>query len=161
MILPSLRFIEVRYLFVLLCLCQFGRAEAEIYKSVDAEGHVTYSSTPSKGAVKLGLEAPSHPSTPSPPPSYYAPRERSRERPISPSDFPRVDSATQKNRDGVRRKILGDELHSEEKLLSDARAALQQGKAAGGAVKISPLQEEVTLHEKNISALKTELSNLR
>lgn len=140
----GLRFMMSRYLFVLWCMGCANLAQAEIYKSIDAEGHVTYSSTPSKGAKKLGLEPlvpRSHPSRES---SSHSPRARSNP---SPYDFPRVDSGTQKSRDNIRYRILSDELSSEEKLLAEARAAQKAG--------------EVTLHEKNISALKTELSHLK
>ncbi len=144
-----------RCLLVLLCMCCTGWAQAEIYKSIDAEGHVTYSSTPSKGAKKLGLE-------PLPAPPSHSERVRNN---ASPSDFPKVNSSTQKSRDGTRRKILMDELATEEKLLAEARANQKQSETfrndAKSEGKLHSLQEEVTLHEKNVSALKTELSNVR
>jgi hypothetical protein len=151
-----------RYLFVLLCMGCTGWAQAEIYKSVDAEGHVTYSSTPSRGAKKLGLEPLASPSYPSRESSSYTPRARNNS---SPSDFPKVDSSTQKSRDITRRRILADELATEEKLLTEARANQKQGEAFRNDEKfdgkLHALQEEVTLHEKNVSALKTELSNIK
>jgi len=156
------RFMKSRYLFVLLCLGCTGWAQAEIYKSVDAEGHVTYSSTPSKGAKKLGLEP--FPSTP------HSSRESSSNSTharnnTTPSDFPKVDSSTQKSRDSLRRKILSDELATEEKLLAEARVNQKQGEPsrndAKSEGKLHALQEEVTLHEKNVSALKTELSHVK
>jgi len=139
-----------------------GWAQAEIYKSVDAEGHVTYSSSPSKGAKRLGLE-------PLAPPSHSSRESASRttraRNNTSPPDFPKVDSNTQKSRDSTRRKILADELATEEKMLADARTNLKQnedfrneGKSEG---KFHALQEDLTLHEKNVSALKTELSHLK
>ena len=45
----------------------------------------------------------------------------------TPSNFPRVDSDTQKSRDEMRRKVLGDELSAEEKLLADTRAEYGNG----------------------------------
>ena len=86
----------------------------------------------------------------------------------SPAGFPKVDSATQKGRDDMRRKVLSDELATEEKLLSEARAAY-----AGGApsalpdersdvekyrARIGKLREAVSVHERNVEALKKELS---
>lgn len=146
------------YLILLLCLGCIGLAQAEIYKSVDSEGHVTYSSSPTKGAKKLDLEPPL-PS--SPPPARARNNTRS-----SPSDFPRVDSETQKNRDSARRRILAEELATEEKLLAEARRNLKSGedeKTADDTAKyhekMKSLREQVSLHEKNIGALKTELSN--
>ena len=153
------------YWFVLLFAGHVGWAQADIYKYVDADGHVTYSSTPTKGAKKLDLEPLS---TSSPP---------ARARSSSPSDFPRVDNSTQRNRDDTRRKILEDELATEDKLLGEARQNLRAGEEnpevsmgqdgktyrniAKYEEKIKALQEQVTLHEKNIEALKTELSKIR
>jgi hypothetical protein len=47
----------------------------------------------------------------------------------TPSNFPRVDKDTQKSRDDGRRRILEDELTTEEKGLSDARAKLSEQEA--------------------------------
>ncbi|MFA5826050.1 MAG: DUF4124 domain-containing protein [Gallionellaceae bacterium] len=156
---------KLRYILVLWCLCYIGWAQAEIYKRIDAEGHVTYSSTPLKGAKKLHLE----PLSTMPPPP---PRARNSE---DSSDFPRVDSATQKSRDNSSRQILEDELATEEKALAEARKNLQKGSESpetytgdDGKVytnvakqeeKMNALQKQVQVHEKNIGALKTELSN--
>ena len=145
-------------LFVLLCASHIGWVQAEIYKSIDSEGRVTYSSAPTKGAKKLDLEPPLSP------PSTHA-RVRSN---ASPSDFPKVDSEIQKSRDNTRRRILADELAAEEKLLAEALQNLRKsedGKASPDAAKhneeMKPLKEQVSLHEKNVDALKTELSNLK
>lgn len=151
------------YLSVFLfCLC-VPAVQADIYKRVDANGHVTYSSEPIKGGKKLNLE---------PLPTMQAPKTGN-----GPKDFPRVDSQTQKNRDSTRRAILEDELASEEKLLAEARQNLSEAEAnpevyrgADGKTyrnvakfeeKVKAARDEVTTHEKNIEALKTELSNLR
>jgi hypothetical protein len=162
MVYVGLRFMKSRCLLVLLCMGCTCWAQAEIYKSVDAEGHVTYSSTPSKGAKKLGLEPLSAPSHFSRAPSSHAEHARNN---ASPSDFPRIDSSTQRSRDSTRRKILADELATEEKLLAEARVNQKQSEASRNDAKfegkLHSLQEEVTLHEKNVSALKTELSNVR
>lgn len=139
-------------------------AQAEIYKYVDSQGHVTYSSTPMKGSKKLNLEAL---------PTMQPPRAHT----IGESEaFPRVNEETQRSRDDTRRKILEDELAAEQKLLDEARQKLQiaqdtpqvyhkDGKTFRNVVKyeetVKAAQEEVTLHEKNVEALKTELSQLR
>jgi hypothetical protein len=136
-------------------------AQAEIYKRVDANGHVTYSSTPLKGGKKLNL-AP----LPTVPPHALG-KDNS-------ADFPRVDIATQKGRDNTRKQILQDELASEEKALAEAKNKLQavtempetyidkDGKTYRNVSrqegKNNALQEQIQMHEKNISALNTELS---
>lgn len=150
-----------RYLLLLLCLCAFNQAQAEIYKRVDANGHVTYSSEPLKGGKKLDLL-----------PLPVVQSQRS-----GPKDFPKVDSETQKNRDSTRRVILEDELASEEKLLEEARQKLQEAESnpevyrtkdgktfrnvAQFEEKVKAAKDDVTTHEQNVRALKTELSNLR
>ena len=156
---------KLHHLFVLCCSATFAiGAHAEIYKRVDEDGHVTYSSTPIKGSKKLHLE----------PLPTMAPPAKPRNSESSP-DF-RVNSETQSRRDNTRRKILEDELATEQKALEEARANLKEGqdnpevyKNASGQTfrnvakyeeKINNLQEDVTSHEKNIEALKTELSHL-
>lgn len=164
MIFPSLRFLKPCCLFVLLWASCTSWVQAEIYKSVDAEGHITYSSTPSRGAKKLGLEPfvpPSRSSRePRDPTSHSSRSSRSRSS-DSPYDFPRVDSNTQRRRDDMRFRILADELASEEKLLAQARANLKQGEAARNAAESHAFQDDVTLHVRNISALKTEMSHIK
>lgn len=147
------------FIIILLCLC--STAQAEIYKHVDADGQVTYSSAPTKGAKKLNLGIPRKPPTTS-----------ARNNP-TPANFPKVDSATQKSRDSARYKILEDELASEIKLLAETRQQLtdstanpelytgSDGKAtpdsARHADKIKSLQRRIRLHEQNIEALRAEL----
>ena len=155
---------KLRRLSVLCCIAAFAfSANADIYKRVDDEGHVTYSSKPIKGAKKLHLEPLP---TMAPPP-----------KPSAAEGFPRVNSETQNRRDDTRRKILEDELATEQKALEDARVKLKEGrdnpevyKNSSGQTfrnvakyeeKVNALQEEVTTHEKNVEALQTELSNLK
>lgn len=152
-------------LFVLLCVSYAGMTHAEIYKRVDAQGHVTYSSEPLKGGKKLELR---------PLPTMSGARESQRS---TPEDFPRVDSQTQRSRDATRRIILEDELASEEKLLAAARDNLKGiesnpeplvgpdgipfRNAGKQAEKVKAAQELITSHEQNIKALRTEISNLK
>ncbi|ADE13149.1 DUF4124 domain-containing protein [Sideroxydans lithotrophicus] len=155
-----------RSLLVLCCSMLFcAGAYADIYKRVDENGHVTYSSIPLKGARKLHLE---------PLPTMVPPGRSSNAE--NSSDF-RVNPETQGRRDNARRKILEDELATEQKALEDARIKLKEGqdapevyRTASGQTfrnvakydeKVKALQEDVDSHEKNIEALKTELSNLK
>lgn len=153
---------KLRYFLTICGMFFIGCAQADIYKRVDADGHVTYSSTPLKGGKKLHL-------APLPTVSHQNVSK------ANSTDFPRVDSATQKGRDNTRRQILEDELATEEKALTEARGNLQAGAEnpeiytdKDGKVyrnvtkqeeKMNNLQEQVQMHEKNIAALKTELSN--
>lgn len=86
----------------------------------------------------------------------------------TPAGFPKVDAGTQKGRDILRNKVLTDELATEEKLLTEARAAYGDGtppplpdektNAQKYADRLARLRQAVALHEKNIEALKRELA---
>lgn len=160
---------------LLLCVaCAFGTAaHAEIYKRVDKDGHVTYSSEPLKGARKLHLEP-----LPTLPPTPRAAAPRHTERKQSGEEgFPRVDSATQSRRDDKRRSILEDELATEQKALEEAHEQLKvaqdtpqvytgaDGKTYRNMAKyeenVQAAQETIRMHENNIQALQTELANLK
>lgn len=152
-------------LFCIFCLCMPFASHAEIYKRIDANGHVTYSSEPLKGGKKIELK-----------PLQTVPGSRISQR-TTPDDFPKVDSQTQKNRDVTRRIILEDELASEEKLLTASRANLKTLESnpetqtssdgipfrptAKYSEKLKAALEIVVLHEQNIKALKTEIKNLK
>jgi two-component system nitrogen regulation sensor histidine kinase GlnL len=101
---------KLGYLFAALCICPIW-AQAEIYKAVDQDGHVTYSSTPLKGGKKIILE---------PLPTMMPPKMHTFD------GFPKVDNQTQRGRDDTRRKILQDELSAEEKLLEEAQNMKQR-----------------------------------
>jgi hypothetical protein len=89
----------------------------------------------------------------------------------TPSGFPKVDAATQKGRDDIRRKVLSEELATERMLLDDARVAYANGAPAQlpeeahmpqkYAERIAKLKQAVSLHEKNIEALQKELAARR
>ena len=156
----------MRTVLVVTLLLAWTYAGAEIYKQVDENGRITYSNIPSKGAQKLNLE-----------PFNTVPASKPKSQ--SPDNFPRVDSDTQKGRDGKRRQLLESELEQENKALADAKLALSEAEqhpdafktksgkppflrnVAAYEEKIKPLQESIALHEKNIEALKEELASLK
>lgn len=141
---------------ILLAGCIFActtTVHADIYKQVDADGHVTYSNVARPGAKRIVIDSASAPSSK----GEAGIKPRSRTTAITPSDFPRVDKSTQRKRDDVRRNLLLEELASEQKLLDGARASAR-GKAANEQ---SKWQETLRLHEKNIEMLNKELANIR
>jgi hypothetical protein len=136
-------------------------AFAETCKYVDNDGNVTYSNIAIKGAKKLSC-------FPDPPPAPANKPAKTATPP--PANFPSVDNATQKRRDDSRRKILEEELDQEEQLLFQARKALTEAESVrlGNESnyqkfldRVQPYKEAVALHEKNVGALKQELSNLK
>lgn len=143
----------MRFLLLAACLAAMAPAGAEIYKFVDENGRVTYTNIPRKGATKLDIGG-----------ADAAPRNRAN---AGPSNFPRVDTSTQKKRDDVRRQILEEELANEQHALADAQKALKEGEAVRLPEetnnhqkyldRVRRLREAVTLHERNIAALRKEL----
>lgn len=149
-----------------MCVAPMLSNAADLYKYIDADGHVTYSSSPIKGGKKLNLD----------PLPTMAPLVRSR----TPSDFPRVDGETQKGRDEARRKILLDELKTEQKLLDESKQNLQNAQAQNRGdssingkyvrneavaqaytAEVNKQTDAVNMHQQNIDALNTELSKLK
>jgi hypothetical protein len=143
--------------FLLLCA---GFASAQTCKYVDSEGRVTYSNVPVKNARKVSCFEPVKPAAAqSPAPQGGAPADR-----------PRVDPVTQRQRDDDRRNILEAELLAEEERLAEAKRQLaeQESIRTGDErnyqrvlERLKPYQEAVAQHEKNISALRQEIGNLR
>jgi len=64
-----------------------------------------------------------------------------------PAGFPKVDAATQQQRDGTRRQILQDELNSEHAALEEAQKTNKT--------------PDITLHQQNINMLEKELSTIK
>lgn len=144
-------------------------ASAGICKYIDGDGNITYSNLPVKDARRvtcLDADEPARKGADSP----AANRSRAAQTP-TPASFPRVDASTQRSRDDMRRKVLGDELASEEKLLAEARIQYnngapapmpgEQADAQKYAERIARLRQNVALHERNIEALRRELAATR
>ena len=148
---------------------------ADIFKCMDEGGHVTYtnSKTSGKGCSLLSRDQPVS-SMPSQRPANSAQSQPQLAPPPgnggSGQGFPRVDSGTQRARDNDRRRILEDELATEQRGLSDAQKALadQEAQRFGDERnyqrvldRLQPFKDKVQLHERNIEALKREIGNLR
>lgn len=155
-------------LLVVASLCLFASdAAAEICLYRDADGHLTYSNVseaPPKDATKIRCFKERMPpiSQPSPAQSPAAASQS--------SQFPKVDDETQSKRDDERRRILEFELNSEQTRLEAARKALTEQEAVRHGNeqnyqryldRVQPFRDNVTNHERNIEAIKQELSNIR
>ena len=139
-------------------------ALADICKYIDTDGNTHYSNlAPEKGWRKLGCTAGDDTLRRS------GNTTASRASP-SPPGFPRVDADTQKGRDDVRRKVLADELAAEEKSLAETRVQYADGApvplpeeradAEKYRTRIARLRQSVTVHQKNVEALKKELATV-
>jgi hypothetical protein len=148
-----------------MCWCVLlagaSAVQAEICKYIDGDGNMHYTNVPpEKGWRKLSCGV-----------GDEAGRGGSAKSAPTPAGFPRVDADTQRGRDDVRRKVLTEELATEEKLLSESRAAYgdgappplpeEQTNAQRYADRLAKLRQAVNLHEKNVEALRKELAALR
>lgn len=143
-------------------------AQARIYMYVDANGR--------KGATDRRAEVPAGAKITAvidgggnAEPAPRKPAGSSARTP-TPADFPRIDGATQKKRDSVRRTVLEEELSSEQKNLDEAKRqlvlskkSLSGEKAATPAhqARIEQLHRDVQRHERNIAAIRKELGITR
>jgi hypothetical protein len=137
-------------------------ARAEIYECVEADGSKRFTNVKAeaKGCKVLDI-APANVIPAQKPPQAKSER---------PTNFPKVDPQTQKQRDSDRRRILERELANEEQLLERARKELAEQEAIRlGSERnyqrvldrLEPFQKKVKLHEDNVASLKKELANLK
>jgi len=132
---------------------------SEMYKCTSRSGNASYFNVPDAGP---DAPAASRPAASTATRSASVP---------TPSSFPKVDAGTQKSRDDLRRKVLQDELASEEKLLGEARGAYGNGAPAPLAdeqndaekyrQRIGRLRQSMQLHERNVEALRKEITAIR
>jgi hypothetical protein len=141
---------------ILASWAAWAQAQGEIYKCPDAAGRPTYTNvkrdTAGKNCTMVSREVSVVPAIP-----------------IVRSVQAKASGPTL-SRDESRRKILENELESEQKLLSNAKQALaeQAGTRNGDErnyvrvqERLKPYQETVDLHQKNIEQLQRELVNYR
>jgi hypothetical protein len=156
---------NIRYLGLVatLAFALAAPAQGDTFKCIAANGRATYTNmkeeTKGKNCSVVMREISVVPAIPP---------ARSAAASPSPAGFPKVDPATQKNRDGARRRILEEELSGEEKALAQAKTELtEQESIRTGDEKnyqrvldrLQKYKDEVDRHQKNVEALKKELSN--
>ena len=163
--MPSV-FVLLLQLLLLSLLVRSGQvaAQSEIYACVDKSGRTEYKNTGDlKGCKRLDL--PSLSTIPMSKKPVQTASSRS-----SSGDFPKIDSAAQKARDTDRRQILLDEMKTEERKLAELQKEFNNGEPerrgdernyAKYQERVASLKDSITRTEKNIEALKREISNLK
>src|SRR5581483_11089914 len=120
---------------ILVSASGLAQAQGEIYRCPDSAGRPTYTNvkrdTVGKNCTMVTREVSVVPATPV----------------ARPSIIPAKATGALLSRDKSRRKILENELESEQRLLADARSKFAQ--------------DSVELHRKNIEQLLHELGNFR
>lgn len=165
------------YILFLIAASFSMLSEAAIYKHVDANGHVTYSNVKIPGGKKIDI-APADTNFGTKAQNEL--KSKSQTNSSGPSDFPRVDNNTQRQRDQSRKDILLSEPASERAALEEAKRAYAEGEAnpeiskrrnADGSTstfrnvakfqeKMKALQMNVDVHQRNIELLEKEISNI-
>jgi len=138
----------------------------EIYECLEPSGSKLFTSDPkeakAKGCKAMNLGPPNTVSGPA--------KSQGKSITPPPQGFPKVDKDTQKQRDGDRRRLLEQELASEEKLLAQAKKELaeQESIRLGSEFnyqrvlnRLEPYKKKVALHENNVANLKRELAGTR
>ncbi len=150
---------------LLLLLVFSGPVRAEIWECVDSSGNKRFTNVKAEAAGCKPMNLPPV-QTVSPP----RPAAKGAKAQATPGNFPKVDAPTQQQRDADRRKILEQELASEQKLLDQARKELAEQEAIRlGSERnyqrvldrLEPFKKKVALHESNIANLRKEISSLR
>src|SRR5450830_98848 len=152
---------------VLLCIASLNCAHAQndVYVCSDENGVKEYKNTGAgKGCKKLEL-----PGLSSTPPARRKAPAAVGEGNAAAASFPKVNGATQKARDSERKRILQDELTSEEKKLAGLKADFNNGEPerrgdernyAKYQQRVADTKDDIARSERNIAALKRELSKL-
>lgn len=152
----------------LIAIQNIAHAQADVFLCVDDNGKKEYKNTgATKGCKRVELPgitvvpAPALPSTP---------KKTQAKSASSPADFPKVDEGTQKARDSDRRQILLDELKAEEQKLADLKKEYNNGEPerrgdernyAKYQERTGMIKDNISRTEKNIEALRREISNLK
>jgi hypothetical protein len=148
---------------IVLAIAAFPVA-ADIWECVDESGNKRFTNikAEAKGCKQLVV---STPNIVPPPAARPQPKAAAR-----PADFPKVDGDTQKSRDNERRRILEQELGSEQRLLDQARKELadQESQRLGSERnyqrvldRLEPYKKKVKLHEDNVANLRRELAGTK
>ncbi len=158
----------MRFFLILLLLPAFsGLARADIWECVDSSGNKRFTNVKAESAGCKPMNLPPVTSVPAPKPAASPAKAKPS---AAAGKFPKVDAPTQQQRDAERRRILEQELASEQKLLEQARQALAEQEATRlGSERnyqrvldrLEPFKKKVTLHENNVANLRKELSSLR
>lgn len=161
---------QLSLLILLTSVAGSAHAQSDVFLCVDESGRREYKNTGmTKGCKRVDL--PGVNMIPAPP-QRSAPVQTAAAKPAAsnPSDFPKVDSATQRARDNDRHQILLDEMRLEEKKLAELKKEFNNGEPerlgnernyAKYLERVALMQEGIGRTEKNIEALKREISNLK
>lgn len=150
-------------------------AQSEVYVCTDKEGRREYKNTDIGNSCKRvdlpGLSmVPATVKRNAPAASAQTKAAPAKAAPVTPANFPKVDSATQRARDSDRRRILEDEMRAESSKLAELQKDYNNGQPerlgsernyAKYQERVANMQADIARSEKNVEALQRELSKLK
>jgi hypothetical protein len=155
----------MRNLIVAVLLAAYAPALfADIYECVDPSGNKRFTNIKSEAKGCKLLHVPETNTVPAPKPAA------GKAATVTPSNFPKVEPNMQRQRDLDRRRILEQELASEEKLLNQAKKELAEQEATRlGSERnyqkvldrLEPYKKRVKLHEDNMASLRREMASIK
>ncbi|HEV7619550.1 MAG TPA: DUF4124 domain-containing protein [Burkholderiaceae bacterium] len=153
---------------LLVSITGFAQAQGDVFLCVNDNGLKEYKNTgETKGCKRVDLQGVTMIPSPYKRPLVQTAAARAS---ASPSDFPRIDSSTQKARDNDRMQILLDEMKTEEKKLAELKKEFNNGEPERQGnernyvkyqERVASMKEDINRTEKNIEALKREIGNLK
>ena len=151
-----------------IVVAAYAQAQSDVYLCVDESGKKEYKNTgATKGCKRVDL--PGIMTIPAPTRKSSVPAAAAKAT-ASPPEFPKVDSGSQKARDGDRKQILLDELKAEEQKLANLKKEYNNGEPerrgdernyAKYQDRVSGMKDDLNRAEKNIEALKREIANVK
>jgi hypothetical protein len=143
----------------------------DVYLCIDERGHKEYKNTGvTKNCKKVDLPAITTVAAPVRKPASSGTSSSGSKPASSPSDFPKVDSGTQKKRDSDSKQIFEDELRAEEQKLANYKKEFNGGQPerrgdesnfAKYQDRVQQMRDDIARTEKNIEALKREMANVK
>jgi|SRR5665213_2607864 len=140
-----------------LLFAGLAHAEGDIWQCTDDSGITLYKNTGTgKGCKKVEVD-------PVVIPKLVQPSR-------TPDSFPKVDSVTQKARDSDRKRILEDELHTQEAKLAELKKAYNNGEPDRQGNernyqryldRVQQMKTDIARSESDIDSIKDELSKLQ
>jgi hypothetical protein len=159
---------QLSAMILLTCVVSYTHAQSDVYLCVNDNGAKEYKNTgATKGCKRVDLQGITMIPSPYKKPFVQTVAAKSS---AAPSEFPKIDSGTQKVRDNDRMQILLDEMKTEEKKLADLKKEFNNGEPerqgnernyAKYQDRVVSMKEDLNRTEKNIEALKREIGNLK
>ena len=159
---------QLSAMVLLVSVTGFAHAQGDVFLCVNDKGLKEYKNTgETKGCKRVDLQGVTMIPSPYKRPLVQTAAARAS---ASPSDFPRIDSSTQKARDNDRMQILLDEMKTEEKKLAELKKEFNNGEPERQGnernyvkyqERVASMKEDIDRTEKNIEALKREIGNLK